>query len=47
MSTAASSNVFGLIQQGGPIMWPLLGLSVMTIGCALERGAYGAKLLGQ
>jgi biopolymer transport protein ExbB len=47
MSSAVSSNVFGLIQQGGPIMWPLLGLSVMTIGCALERGAYWAKLLGQ
>lgn len=28
-------------------MWPILGLSVMTIGCALERGVYWIKLLSQ
>jgi biopolymer transport protein ExbB len=47
MSSAISTNVFSLIQQGGITMWPLLGLSVMTVGCAIERGLYWGQLLGK
>jgi biopolymer transport protein ExbB len=48
MSNAVgASNVYSLIKQGGPVMWPLLGLSVMTIGCALERASYWLKLISQ
>ena len=33
--------------QGGPIMVPLLGLSVATIACALERAWFWSRLLSQ
>ena len=40
-------RVFNFVQEGGPIMWPLLGLSVATIACAMERGWFWFKLLKQ
>jgi biopolymer transport protein ExbB len=32
------SKLFELISKGGPVMVPIVGLSVMTVACALERG---------
>jgi biopolymer transport protein ExbB len=46
-NVVGASNIYSLILQGGPVMWPLLGLSVMTIGCALERAGYWLKLISQ
>lgn len=40
-------RVFNLMQEGGPIMWPLLGLSVATIACTMERGWFWYRLLRQ
>lgn len=40
-------RVYNFIQEGGPIMWPLLGLSVATMSCALERGWFWYQLLRQ
>ncbi len=40
-------RVFNFIQEGGPIMWPLLGLSVATIACTMERGWFWYQLLRQ
>lgn len=33
-----SFAVWSLIKQGGPVMWPLLGLSVAGVAVCLERG---------
>ncbi len=41
------SNIYEFVSKGGPVMWPLVGLSVMTIGCALERANYWWKLISQ
>jgi biopolymer transport protein ExbB len=41
------NRIYDLIIEGGPVMWPLLGLSVATIACAMERGCFWLKLLGQ
>lgn len=41
------NRVFNLFLQGGPIMWPLLGLSVATIACAIERGWFWFQFLRQ
>jgi biopolymer transport protein ExbB len=41
------SNIYEFVSKGGPVMWPLVGLSVMTIGCALERASYWWKLISQ
>lgn len=46
-NVVSGSNVFSLIQLGGPVMWPLLGLSVMTISTALERAGFWMQLIGQ
>lgn len=40
-------RVFNFVQEGGPIMWPLLGLSVATIACTMERGWFWYQLLRQ
>jgi biopolymer transport protein ExbB len=39
------SKVLDLLIQGGPIMVPLLGLSVATFACALERAWFWIRLL--
>jgi len=41
------SRVYNLIIEGGPLMWPLLGLSVATVACAMERGWFWLQLLRQ
>jgi biopolymer transport protein ExbB len=32
------SNLFELVQKGGPVMVPMIGLSIMTVACGFERG---------
>jgi biopolymer transport protein ExbB len=39
------SKVLDLLIQGGPIMIPLLGMSVATLTCALERAWFWIRLL--
>jgi biopolymer transport protein ExbB len=41
------STIFSLLAKGGPVMIPLLGLSVATIACALERSLFWFQLLRQ
>ncbi|MBD1862388.1 MotA/TolQ/ExbB proton channel family protein [Trichocoleus sp. FACHB-46] len=41
------AKVFDLFLVGGPVMWPLLGLSVASVACALERAWFWFKLLRQ
>ncbi|MGQ4646108.1 MotA/TolQ/ExbB proton channel family protein [Lyngbya aestuarii] len=40
-------RVYDFLLKGGPVMWPLLGLSVFTISCALERAWFWFQLLRQ
>jgi biopolymer transport protein ExbB len=40
-------SFYDLIVQGGPVMWPLLGLSIITLACALERGWFWYQLLSR
>jgi biopolymer transport protein ExbB len=48
MSNAlGTSNIYSLVQLGGPVMWPLLGLSVMTIATALERAGFWMRLISK
>jgi biopolymer transport protein ExbB len=39
--------VYDLVLKGGPVMWPLLGLSVATFACAMERAVFWYQLLRQ
>ncbi len=39
------SNLFDLIQKGGPVMYPIVGLSIATLACALERGVFWYQLM--
>ncbi len=39
------TRVYDLLLKGGPVMWPLLGLSVIAIACALERAWFWFRLL--
>ncbi|NEP59256.1 MAG: MotA/TolQ/ExbB proton channel family protein [Symploca sp. SIO2G7] len=39
------TRVYDLFLKGGPVMWPLLGLSVIAIACALERAWFWFRLL--
>lgn len=39
--------MFELFQKGGPIMWPILVLSVITLGVVLERAIFIIKELKQ
>ena len=41
------ARVLDLIYQGGPTMIPMVGMSVMTFACALERGLFWFRLLSQ
>lgn len=41
------TRVFDLFLQGGPVMWPILALSIFTISCALERAWFWFRLLSQ
>lgn len=41
------SNLLELAREGGPVMAPLLGLSVATIACGLERAWFWYKLLSK
>jgi biopolymer transport protein ExbB len=40
-----SQNFFGTVLEGGPIMVPIVGLSVLTVACGLERALFWGKLL--
>jgi biopolymer transport protein ExbB len=39
------TKILDLVMQGGPVMAPLLALSVLTFSCALERAWFWASLL--
>ncbi|MBD2329999.1 MotA/TolQ/ExbB proton channel family protein [Alkalinema sp. FACHB-956] len=41
------SNFYEMIAKGGPVMIPLVGLSVATFGCAIERAVFWRQLLKQ
>jgi biopolymer transport protein ExbB len=41
------ARVLDLFFQGGPVMWPLLGLSVASVACALERAWFWVRLLSR
>jgi biopolymer transport protein ExbB len=41
------SRIFDLIVSGGPVMIPIIGLSVATFACAFERGWFWVQLLRQ
>lgn len=41
------SNLFELVVKGGPVMIPLVGLSVATISCGLERAWFWYQFLSQ
>lgn len=41
------SRIFDLIVSGGPVMIPIIGLSVATFACAFERGWFWFQLLRQ
>lgn len=40
-----SSALFEIIRKGGPVMYPMLVLSILTVACALERGAFWYQLM--
>ncbi len=37
-------RIFDLVLKGGPVMLPLIGFSVLTFACALERGWFWLRL---
>lgn len=39
------SNVFDFLVKGGPVMVPIIGSSVFTLACALERATFWTNLL--
>lgn len=39
------STLFDLIVKGGPVMIPMVGLSIATVACALERGVFWYQLM--
>ncbi|MDL5057204.1 MotA/TolQ/ExbB proton channel family protein [Geitlerinema calcuttense] len=41
------TRMYDLFISGGPVMWPILGLSVATIACALERAWFWFQLLSK
>ncbi|MBD2018857.1 MotA/TolQ/ExbB proton channel family protein [Leptolyngbya sp. FACHB-36] len=41
------SNLYSLVAKGGPIMIPIVALSIGTLACALERGLFWYQLLSQ
>jgi biopolymer transport protein ExbB len=38
------SEAISIFQRGGPVMWPLLGLSVVSVALSLERALYWLRL---
>jgi biopolymer transport protein ExbB len=44
---AAMSQVFDLLVKGGPVMWPLLGMSIATVAVTLERTVFWVRLMAQ
>jgi biopolymer transport protein ExbB len=40
-----SNNLFELLKHGGPVMYPLAALSVLSLTCMLERTFFWQKLL--
>ena len=41
------TQVYDLFLKGGPVMWPLLALSIFTVTIALERAWFWIRLLSQ
>jgi biopolymer transport protein ExbB len=41
------SNLLDMAREGGPVMGPMLGLSVVTISCGLERAWFWYQLLSK
>lgn len=41
------TRFYDLFLDGGPVMWPLLGLSIFTLSAALERTWFWVRLLSQ
>ncbi len=41
------ARLIDTVVAGGPVMWPLLGLSVASFACALERAGFWFRLLSQ
>lgn len=41
------TTLYDLFLRGGPVMWPLLLLSVLTLSCALDRLWFWFRLLSQ
>ena len=41
------SNLFELVVAGGPVMIPMIGLSIATIACGIERTWFWYKLMSQ
>lgn len=41
------ANLFDLVVKGGPVMIPIIGFSVATIACALERAWFWYELMSQ
>ncbi|MGB7250979.1 MAG: MotA/TolQ/ExbB proton channel family protein [Phormidesmis sp.] len=39
------STVFDFLAKGGPVMVPIMGASVFTVACALERATFWTNLL--
>ncbi|MCG9885396.1 MAG: MotA/TolQ/ExbB proton channel family protein [Cyanobacteria bacterium] len=39
--------VFDLLVKGGPVMWPLLGLSIATVTIAVERSIFWVRFLSR
>lgn len=40
-----ASNLFEYLAKGGPLMIPLVGLSIATVACAMERSTFWIPLL--
>ncbi|PIG94622.1 MotA/TolQ/ExbB proton channel family protein [Gloeocapsopsis sp. IPPAS B-1203] len=41
------ARIYDTFIAGGPVMWPLLGLSIVTFACALERAWFWFQLLSK
>ncbi|MBE9126603.1 MULTISPECIES: MotA/TolQ/ExbB proton channel family protein [unclassified Coleofasciculus] len=41
------TRLYDLFLKGGPVMWPILGLSILAISCALDRAWFWFRLLSQ
>jgi biopolymer transport protein ExbB len=39
------STLYELFKSGGPLMYPLAGMSIATVACGLERGLFWSRLL--